>query len=253
MSKYSSPAYTQIANDLLDGHIKELSEAELKVLLVIFRQTLGYHRTKKDLSISYLVEATGLSKSSVINASQSLEDKEHIEAVRQSGKSTVYEILWTRTPPTGTGITSPKFRQVEEETSPKSVTGTSIKSEQVDDETSLKFIPKERKELKEKKKESIISKDQTIWTQILTQILNTQYDHNGVGPLPKTFVDYWQKTQLRTSEWVGENEKKVKLKMGIYCDSPEVADWIESNSGGKIAVDTAQAITGTETEIVWEH
>lgn len=67
MSKaYDSPNYTQIPNELLDEILPEIStQAELKVTLAIARQTFGWHRREKPLSITRLQTLTGLSRQSV--------------------------------------------------------------------------------------------------------------------------------------------------------------------------------------------
>jgi hypothetical protein len=41
---FKSPNYTQTPNDLIDVEMKKMGEAELKVVLAIVRQTIGYHR-----------------------------------------------------------------------------------------------------------------------------------------------------------------------------------------------------------------
>lgn len=65
---YSSP----VPNEILDQHLKYLNQAELKVLLVVVRQVLGWidHKTKqrkrKDwISISFFRRKTGLSHKSI--------------------------------------------------------------------------------------------------------------------------------------------------------------------------------------------
>lgn len=62
------PNYTQVANLILDDLMKYMSGAELKVVLVISRQTLGYHREKFPMTISTIEELTGLSRPAVVEA-----------------------------------------------------------------------------------------------------------------------------------------------------------------------------------------
>jgi hypothetical protein len=57
--------YTQIPNILI-SLMSQMGEAELKVTLAI-RETLGWHREEKRLSISRLCTLTGLSKQGVLN------------------------------------------------------------------------------------------------------------------------------------------------------------------------------------------
>jgi phage replication O-like protein O len=69
--KLAAPNWTQVPNALLDNlHI--VSDAELRVLLVVIRQTVGWHRNRHKLSISFLCRATDMSSQGVINATKSL-------------------------------------------------------------------------------------------------------------------------------------------------------------------------------------
>src|SRR5438045_1679723 len=62
-----APNYTQVPNLLFDRWLSEISSlAELKVLLAVTRKTFGWHKREDALSISYLMELTGLSRPSVI-------------------------------------------------------------------------------------------------------------------------------------------------------------------------------------------
>lgn len=60
------PNYTQVPNVLLDDMMKDMKEAELRVVLAICRQTFGWHRKSKKMSLSYLADATGMTSKGVI-------------------------------------------------------------------------------------------------------------------------------------------------------------------------------------------
>lgn len=61
------PNYTQCPNSFLDADLPQITSlAELKITLAIMRQTFGYHKNEDELSISRLVELTGLHRDSVI-------------------------------------------------------------------------------------------------------------------------------------------------------------------------------------------
>lgn len=64
---YSEPNYTQVPNTLLDEHAPKMSEAELRISLAIVRQTFGWHRRQKKLSLTELSIMTGLSRQGTIN------------------------------------------------------------------------------------------------------------------------------------------------------------------------------------------
>jgi phage replication O-like protein O len=72
--KIFEPNYTQVPNSLLDG-MADLSEPELRVALVVCRQTFGWHREKAVMSITYLMQATGMSSPAVVKACRTLEEK----------------------------------------------------------------------------------------------------------------------------------------------------------------------------------
>jgi phage replication O-like protein O len=61
-----APNYTQAPNVLLDELLPEIkSLAELKVILVVVRQTIGWHEDEQRLTFSDLEDRTGLSRQSV--------------------------------------------------------------------------------------------------------------------------------------------------------------------------------------------
>lgn len=82
--------YTQYPNAVLDS-LHTLTCAELKVFSLICRQTLGWHRAKHKMSLSFLVNGTGLSKQGVLNATESLIEKGWITK-EPSGISSQYGI-----------------------------------------------------------------------------------------------------------------------------------------------------------------
>ena len=62
--KILEPNYTQVPNDLFNI-IPMLSESEIKVLLVIIRQTIGWHKKKDRISLTQLEDKTGMSRASI--------------------------------------------------------------------------------------------------------------------------------------------------------------------------------------------
>jgi len=85
---------TQTPNSLFDNHLKKLSYSELKVLLVIIRQTIGFIHPKdrarrKDrdwISQSFFIKRTGLSGRSVSSAIASLISKGLIIVTNSNGR-----------------------------------------------------------------------------------------------------------------------------------------------------------------------
>jgi len=82
------PNYTQVPNDLFDHWLPHLNESELKVLLVVIRQTLGYHKQADVISHSQIQKKTGLSKANCLIGVKSLISKGVI-------RKTVHGVLGT--------------------------------------------------------------------------------------------------------------------------------------------------------------
>jgi phage replication O-like protein O len=66
--------FTQFPNLILDN-LTQLTNNEYRVISIVIRQTLGYHRKDHHVSISFLEQATGLSRNSVIDGTKSLVEK----------------------------------------------------------------------------------------------------------------------------------------------------------------------------------
>ena len=85
---------TPVPNMLFDAYLKELKQAELKVLLIIIRQTLGWKdkKTKSErkeldwISGSQLALKTGSSQRAINDAIQSLVKKQLIEILSRTGE-----------------------------------------------------------------------------------------------------------------------------------------------------------------------
>lgn len=74
MSKIPLPNYTQLPNVIMDT-IGELSESELKVILLVCRRTFGFHRQSSEkMTINYFCKVLKLSRSPVCKALKSLTD-----------------------------------------------------------------------------------------------------------------------------------------------------------------------------------
>lgn len=68
-----APNYTQVPNALF-ALMPDMGNAELKVVLAVCRQTIGWHKTKDRLTVTRLAELTGLSRQSVYEGiSQAIE------------------------------------------------------------------------------------------------------------------------------------------------------------------------------------
>lgn len=90
--KAQSPNYTQAPNILFDEWLPELKEGELRVALVIVRQTFGFHRDEHEMSVSRLAELSGMSRRAVISALDGLMEK-GIVSRREKGQSYLYSLV----------------------------------------------------------------------------------------------------------------------------------------------------------------
>lgn len=75
---FQRPNYTQTPNDFFDEIAKTLKEGELRVLLVVMRQTFGWQKRWDRISLSQLEQKTGMCRDSVNNALKSLIEKKLI-------------------------------------------------------------------------------------------------------------------------------------------------------------------------------
>jgi phage replication O-like protein O len=75
-------SFTMIPNFILDGYLEELSEGEIKILLAIYRKTVGFDKKCDQISYSQFVKQTDLSRSTISQAINSLEKKKLIKVDR---------------------------------------------------------------------------------------------------------------------------------------------------------------------------
>ncbi|WP_299676162.1 replication protein [uncultured Dokdonia sp.] len=85
---------TGVPNEVFDIHLQHLGYAELKVLLVIIRQTYGWvdkqtgsHKSRDWISRQFFVKKTGLSKRAVSKAIAGLQGKNLIVITDSKGSS----------------------------------------------------------------------------------------------------------------------------------------------------------------------
>ena len=64
---YDEPNYTQTPNALFDDHLRDMGDAELRVVLCAIRKTFGYHKQEDGISLTQFQRMTGLSRQGVID------------------------------------------------------------------------------------------------------------------------------------------------------------------------------------------
>lgn len=88
---FEQPNYTQIPNLFLDDVMKTMKETELKVCMAVMRQTFGWHKAGDRISISQLMEFTGLSNSGVCDGVKGAIDK-GVLTREPSGQGFIYSL-----------------------------------------------------------------------------------------------------------------------------------------------------------------
>lgn len=84
--------YTKIPNEIIAA-MPQLKDSEFRVLIFILRKTVGWGKTEDTISISQLVEGTGLSRRSVIYAVQNLHRCNKITVAGEAGKALKYSVI----------------------------------------------------------------------------------------------------------------------------------------------------------------
>jgi hypothetical protein len=74
MSGFQSPNHTQTPNDFFTM-LPDMQESEVRVTLVMIRQTFGWHREGFKMSIKELAAAAGLSRQGALNGAEAAEKR----------------------------------------------------------------------------------------------------------------------------------------------------------------------------------
>lgn len=92
MAGFISPNHTQTPNDLFDEHMRHMTEAELKIVLTVVRNTLGWHRASHPVSLTVFEKMTGLSRQACLDGVNAAIEHGFILADRTPGKTTTYTL-----------------------------------------------------------------------------------------------------------------------------------------------------------------
>jgi hypothetical protein len=82
MKSFDSPNYTAIPNFVIDELMATIKGTQLLCMLLILRETIGYHRRYASISINYFIKKTGQSRSVVLRAIKALEKRELVSIKR---------------------------------------------------------------------------------------------------------------------------------------------------------------------------
>ena len=95
------PNHTQVPNAFLEELQKKVNDPAVRCYLAICRKTIGWHKLSGPVAYSQIQTMTGLSKGGVKSGLESLEVAGLIHATRESGKTTLYDLVFDH--PTGQG------------------------------------------------------------------------------------------------------------------------------------------------------
>ena len=226
MKKNITPNHTQIPNGYLDVLMPILSEAEFKCLIYIARRTFGFHKRFDKISISQMTKGikkydkgTGLSRQSVVTATNKLHQAKIIQKT-QSGGITKYKV-----------VQNLDYQQVVQNL----------------DGGSLKFRPqvvqnldtqkKGNKVLQKKvtKKQKIQKKTDKFVKDLKKELTNIKINKSQIDELKK-FVSYWtepnrSKTKLR---WELQPTWDMRRRVGTWMKNQN--NWNIDKKGGVLEV-----------------
>ena len=93
MTGYNAPNYTQIPNELLDDHLPNMKDAELRVVLSIARKTIGWHKQHDRISLTQLQKMTGMSRQGVLNGITDAVERGVVEKIEHEVGSYEYGLV----------------------------------------------------------------------------------------------------------------------------------------------------------------
>lgn len=87
---FQSPNYTQTPNDFF-AMLPDMTEAELRVTLVMIRQTFGFHRDGFKMGVTKLADAAGLSRQGALDGAKAAEER---GTFRRTNPDAITEAEW---------------------------------------------------------------------------------------------------------------------------------------------------------------
>lgn len=89
---FQGPNFTIVPNDFFDL-AKDMSEAEIRVVITMMRETFGWQRTQTKLSLTRLCELTGMSRQGVMNGLDKAKGRGLVRPVEETRDGTVWEVI----------------------------------------------------------------------------------------------------------------------------------------------------------------
>jgi len=139
---YTSPHYTQVPDQFFDEHMRHLSGAETKIMLVLFRQTLGWKKRSEKMSVPQIALRAGSGESTVRRVMKELEEKGLVQVTRHTTQAgdpdaNIYTIRWSQNERTmGKGSSQKERTVLSEEEGPPLISGAQEHKQTSDKEKS---------------------------------------------------------------------------------------------------------------------
>lgn len=89
---FSTAAYTAVPNEAIDELMLTLTGAEFKVLMVVLRQTLGWHRDSLPFSSSWVAKLARINRETAIQALDSLVKRELLSEGAETQQGRIYSV-----------------------------------------------------------------------------------------------------------------------------------------------------------------
>lgn len=87
------PGYTRVPNDFFDI-IPRLTDPELRVLLLIYRRTIGWNKDDDQISLTQFQDGTGIrGRQHIIAALRGLEEQHLVHATRNGTRTARYQLV----------------------------------------------------------------------------------------------------------------------------------------------------------------
>jgi len=111
MSGFQSPNHTQVPNDFFDM-MPEMSEAELRVTLIMIRETRGWHRDAAKIGKQEMADRSGLSFNGVTAGCEGAEQRGTFRRTNPNTKTKAeWELVESDTPSTSEGVNPQPVRE----------------------------------------------------------------------------------------------------------------------------------------------
>lgn len=113
MAGFESPNYTQVPNDLFDM-LPDMTDAEIRVTLIMIRETVGYHRDAAKVGMAELARRAGLSYNGAVAGCQSASIRGTFKRTNPDAKTQAEWELNIKTPSASEGKKSKHPQPVRE-------------------------------------------------------------------------------------------------------------------------------------------